>query len=70
MLLGRLEPLLVKVRCGEFVALARLAKGIRRDEVAILESGSCGEGGMNRAVAIHTRVLKTVLCRNWRRKRR
>lgn len=53
MLRGLLEPLLVRGRCGEFVAFARLAKGIRREEVAMLEKGSCGEGGTNSAVAIH-----------------
>jgi hypothetical protein len=40
-------------RCGELVALDRLAKGTRREEVAILANGSWGEGGMNTAAAIH-----------------
>jgi hypothetical protein len=42
------------------VAFGMLAKGARERLVDILEKGSCGEGGMNTVVAIHSN--KGALC--------
>jgi hypothetical protein len=53
MLRDLLEPLWVKILCGEFVAFEMLARGTRRVVVAILVNGSCGDGVMNTAAAIH-----------------
>ncbi len=52
-----LFPMLcVKDRCGELVALGMLANGARGRLVDMVK-GSCGEGGMNTAAAIHNDVL-------------
>ncbi len=62
-LLGRLEPLLVRGRWGEFVALERLARGTRRETLAIFARGSWGEGGMNTAAAIHKDIPSLLAAR-------
>ena len=54
---GRLEPLVVSGLCGELVAFGMLCRGARRAAVAILAKGSCGDGGINTAAAIHKDIL-------------
>jgi hypothetical protein len=52
-----LFPMLcVRDRCGELVAFGMLANGARGRLVDMVK-GSCGEGGMNTAAAIHNDVL-------------
>jgi hypothetical protein len=45
--------------------LGMLAKGARRDEAAILDKGSCGDGGMNTAAAIHKDISDETVV-DWR----
>ena len=59
---------MVRRRCGELVAFGMLCRGARRLAVAILDSGLCGDGGMNTAAAIHknTQLCVEVAGRQWR----
>lgn len=51
----------MRVRCGELVALEMLARGTRREELAILARESCGESGLSTAAAIHKDILVASL---------
>lgn len=44
------------MRCGELVAFGMQASGALRVAVAMLDNGSCGEGGIRTAAAIHPRT--------------
>ena len=59
---------MVSGRCGELVAFGMLCRGARRDAVAILNSGSCGDGGINTAAAIHKDIqlrAEVVAVEDW-----